>query len=143
MFMCYGWTNLLQVWITNRWSDFTRRRFSVLALVFAAMLLLGRVQTAYAQEFAGHVGDATGAAIPKATVTVTNDDTAVSVKTVTTGSGDYNVPYLRPGTYTVGVEADGFTRELKSRIILQVGQTAVINFNLKVGSVSETVTVNV
>jgi hypothetical protein len=52
------------------------------------MLLLGRVQTTHAQEFAGHVGDTTGAAIPKATVTVTNEDTAVSVKTVTTGSAE-------------------------------------------------------
>ena len=97
--------------------------------------------TLFAQEFTGRVTDSSGAAIAKAKISVTNQDTKVVVRTVTTHSGDYTVPYLRPGLYSVSAEAQGFSQEVHTEITLQVGQTATINFALVVGSVTETVTV--
>ncbi|AEU35236.1 TonB-dependent receptor [Granulicella mallensis] len=113
---------------------------NILRLLCLAVLFLS-ASTVFSQEFTGRVTDPSGAAVSKAKVTVTNQDTGVAVTTATTGSGDYTVPYLRPGLYSLSAEAQGFSQEARTQITLQVGQTAVINFTLKVGSISETVTV--
>jgi hypothetical protein len=65
----------------------------------------------------------------------------VDTRTTTTSSGDYTIPYLKAGEYSVSAEANGFERELHTGIILQVAQTATVNFVLKIGHVTETVTV--
>lgn len=109
------------------------------------IIFLGLFSTAlYAQNstFTGHVADSSGAAIPKARITVHNQATGVNTATTTTGTGDYTVPYLVPGRYTLSAEAQGFKKVNKINITLEVSQTAVINFALQVGGVTETVTVN-
>jgi Carboxypeptidase regulatory-like domain len=108
--------------------------------VCLVLLLLPAVL--HAQQFTGRVTDSTGAAVPKATITVLNLATNVSSVTTTTGDGDYTVPYLRPGQYSVSVSASGFEVETKTNITLQVSQTVSIDFNLKVGSLTETVSVS-
>jgi hypothetical protein len=95
-----------------------------------------------AQEFTGRVTDSTGAVIPKATVTAHNLDTGVDTPTVTTATGDYTIPYLIPGNYAVSVQVPGFEKELRTGIVLEVGQTSTVNFPLKVGQTTETVSVN-
>jgi hypothetical protein len=95
-----------------------------------------------AQEFTGRVTDATGAVLPKVAVTAHNVNTGVDIPTVTTSSGVYTIPYLKPGSYTVSAQAQGFETDLRTGITLQVDQTATVNFSLKVGSATETVTVN-
>lgn len=95
----------------------------------------------FGQEFTGQVTDTSNAAVPKATIRVHNQSTNVDITTVTTKSGDYTVPYLKPGIYTVSAQADGFEKQSKTNITLQVDQTAKINFLLTVGSVVESVTV--
>lgn len=97
---------------------------------------------AFGQEFTGTVTDPSGAVIPHALVTVHNQDTGVNATTLTTGRGDYTVPYVKPGVYTVSASAKGFKRENKVDIHLPVGKTAVINFQLQVGASEQTVTVN-
>jgi len=114
-------------------------RFMFLLAIFM-LVLPGSILMA--QEFTGHVGDPTGASIPKATIVAHNLATNLDSRTVTTGSGDYTIPYLIPGSYTVSAEAPGFETGLHTGIVLQVGQTSTVNFSLKVGSASETVTVN-
>jgi len=94
------------------------------------------------QQFTGHVLDATGAVIPAAQVVVHNQATGVDVKTVSTGTGDYTVTYLVPGTYDITVSKDGFAAEKKTNILLNVDQTSTIDFKLQVGSTSQVVTVN-
>src|ERR1035438_10646543 len=94
------------------------------------------------QQFTGHVLDSTGAVIQGAQVVVHNQATGVDAKTVTTGSGDYTVTYLIPGTYNITVSKDGFATEQKTDILLNVDQTSTIDFNLQVGSTSQVVTVN-
>ncbi|HXP07273.1 MAG TPA: carboxypeptidase-like regulatory domain-containing protein, partial [Acidobacteriaceae bacterium] len=109
------------------------------------VLVLGILPAAvYAQNstFTGHVADSSGAAVAKAKVTVHNQDTGANTVTTTTGSGDYTVPYLAPGKYSVTTLAPGFKKENKVDITLEVAQTAVINFTLQVGGATETLTVN-
>ncbi|WP_263385901.1 TonB-dependent receptor [Granulicella arctica] len=86
--------------------------------------------------------DSTGAVIPKATITALNVDTNIVTKTTSTKSGDYTIPYLKVGNYTLSIEEKGFETAVHTGINLQVDQTATVNFTLKVGSSSETVTVN-
>lgn len=111
---------------------------SIVSCLFAAVFILG---TAQAQEFTGRVTDSSGATLPKARVTITNLGTNVSVSTVTTASGDYTVPYLKPGRYSVSISSPGFETETKTEITLQVSQTVTIDFVMKVGSIAETVEV--
>ena len=95
-----------------------------------------------AQQFTGRVTDPTGAVVPKAKITALNVDTGVNTKAVSTGSGDYTIPYLRAGNYQITVEETGFETSVHTGINLQVDETATVNFTLKVGRSSETVTVN-
>ena len=90
----------------------------------------------------GHVSDTSGAALPGARVTVTSIDTGVTNAVSTNSIGDYTVPALNPGKYSVTVEAQGFSREVSKDLVLEVQQTLRQNFSLTVGGVSNTVEVS-
>src|SRR5687767_7335790 len=108
-------------------------------------LVLALAGTAGAQEFRatvkGHVADTSQAALPGATVTVLNQDTNEVATATTNNEGNYTIPFLRPGTYTVTVEMSGFQKNTRTNIRLSVGQTAEINVQLGVG-LTETVNVS-
>lgn len=114
-------------------------RMTRLALVCLAALPL------FSQEFratiTGRVTDPSGAAVPTAAVAVRNIETNESAATSTDDGGNYTVPFLRPGNYTVSVEASGFKKVSREGLTLNVGQTAAINITLEVGAVSDQVTV--
>lgn len=89
----------------------------------------------------GTVTDPSGAAIPNAQVTVTSPATGAS-HTVTTGAnGGYRVAYLLPGTYTVSVQAQGFSRAIRENITLELSQQAEVDIALTLGQTSQTVEV--
>lgn len=106
-------------------------------LVFSSSLLAQQVQ-----EFTGRVTDPSGAVVAQATVIAHNTETGVNTTTTTTSSGDYTIPYLIPGHYSISVKAPGFETGVHLGLVLQVDQTATVNFTLKIGATSETVTVN-
>ena len=115
----------------------------VLLIIGFSWLFLGLLASAQSgQRFTGHVLDSTGAVIPQAEVTVHNQATNVEQKALTTSAGDYSVPYIVPGTYTITVEKDGFAIERITDILLNTDQTSTINFRLMPGEVTQTVTVN-
>jgi hypothetical protein len=115
----------------------------VLILLGFSWSLLGVSATAQGgQGFTGHVLDSTGAVIPGAEVTIHNQATNVEEKAVTTSAGDYTVPYIIPGTYTISVVKNGFEVEKKTDILLNVDQASTIDFRLSPGAVTQTVTVN-
>lgn len=87
----------------------------------------------------GTVTDSTGAVVPNARITVTNTATQVSSKTTTNSVGDYNVPALNPGTYTVAAEASGFQKGVISAFTLTVNQHARVDLSLRPGAVTQTV----
>ena len=88
----------------------------------------------------GTVTDSGGALVPNAKVIVTNTATKVMSQTLSNSAGDYNVPALNPGTYTVSVEASGFQKAAVTQFTLTVNQHARVDFALKPGAVTETVT---
>jgi len=100
--------------------------------------LLAQQETA---TITGEVKDASGAVVPKVSVTVTNIETNISVKIETNEQGSYTVPNLRPGAYAVTAEKSGFNKILRSGITLQVNQVARIDITLQTGGVNEVIEV--
>jgi hypothetical protein len=93
------------------------------------------------QGINGTVTDATGATVPNATVTATNDETSVSKTSVTSSAGTYQFNDLIPGTYTVKVEAPGFERSIHSGVGVSVARIATVNATLQPGRTEQTVNV--
>ncbi|MGA3049788.1 MAG: TonB-dependent receptor [Terracidiphilus sp.] len=90
----------------------------------------------------GSIHDATGAAVPNATVTVTNVNTANVFKVTSNGSGDYEVPSLRVGVYNIEAAAPGFASAQAKDISIPVGGRQRIDLILKVGQTATTVEVS-
>jgi hypothetical protein len=114
-------------------------------LVRVVLLSLALASPAMAQDFRGavegRVTDNTGAAVPGATVTVTNTATNVASTGVTNEQGNYAVPFLTAGTYTVAVELTGFKKAERRDVQVRIGDRLGIDFALEVGGIEETVTV--
>src|SRR5580658_10002895 len=89
----------------------------------------------------GTVTDPSGSGIAGAKVTITNTAMGTQSSTVTTGSGDYTIPELAAGKYSVTVVAPGFGELIRNGITVSVGETADVDLKLDVGQVSSTVTV--
>ncbi len=89
----------------------------------------------------GLVTDPNGRSVPGVTVLITNLSTNVVSRTVTNDQGIYRVPSLQPGIYRMTLDKDGFKSIVKSGVELHVQDVASINFELQIGSVNETVTV--
>jgi hypothetical protein len=90
---------------------------------------------------AGTVTDPSGAIVPNATVTVTDENTAVSSETKTTDTGTYAVPYLPAGNYTLVVSISGFETYRKTGIVLISATTVREDVPLVLGSTTATVSV--
>lgn len=89
----------------------------------------------------GSVTDPSGAAVPDAKVDATNQTTH-QVRTATSdSSGNYVIPQLPPGEYTVAANKQGFSIENRSGIVLQVNASVTLDFRLSVSSVGQSVTV--
>ena len=94
-----------------------------------------------AGEITGEVRDQSGAMMANAAVTAVNAETNVARATVTNAAGIYSFPELTPGKYAVKVAAPGFETAI-TNLELQVQQTARIDFDLKLGSSTQTVEVS-
>jgi hypothetical protein len=92
-------------------------------------------------EITGRIADASGAAVPSASVKASNVNTNAVRQTVSTPTGDYSFPSLPPGTYTVRVERPGFKAAENRDVEVTVQQTVRLDFSLTVGQVSESITV--
>jgi hypothetical protein len=120
------------------------RRLFALAMVVVCALS----GSAYAQSQAingsieGTVKDASGAVLPGVTVTMTNTDTGTQRVVVSNENGVFRAPLLQLGRYTVSAELSGFTKFEQAGVSLSAGQTVVLNVALKVGGMTESVTVN-
>jgi hypothetical protein len=109
------------------------------------ILLSAAGSNAWAQAGAGTIAgtltDPNGAVIPDAKVTVHNVETGIDREVTTNGAGLYTVPFLQPGTYEVTAAKAGFGTLIHKELTVQVGQTLTIDFQMKIQSTSETVTV--
>ncbi len=117
---------------------------SVLLLAFFPSLLCVSTasgQTAATGQIVGTVTDPSRAAMPQAEVTVSNEATGLARTVKTNDEGDYTVPLLPPGMYSVTVLAPGFKTQTSSNIHVQVGSTVTVNIKLQLGQASEKVIV--
>lgn len=114
--------------------------------VSGALLLAGtptRAQGVGASgEIKGSVSDPSGAALPKATVTVTDEEKGVKRTTSAEGNGTYVLPGLAPAVYDISAQVQGFQVEVHKGVVVSVGQTTVVDFQLKVSGQQETVEVS-
>jgi outer membrane receptor protein involved in Fe transport len=108
---------------------------------FFILLLLSSPVYAQNARISGVLKDQTGGVLPGVTVTAKNPATGLTRSAVSEPSGEYRVPALPPGTYTVTAELQGFGTETRPDIVLVIDQDAVINFTLKPATVTEAVTV--
>src|SRR5882672_12030634 len=121
-------------------------RWALLVLCAAALFfLLATVPPADAQsELAtvfGRVTDPSGAVVPTAEVEIKNVETNMSVVRSTNSDGLYTIASLHPGHYLISVRKPGFKTVTVTELKLDVQDNVVRNFQLQLGSASESVTV--
>jgi len=123
-----------------------RRRLASAPWLFTVvLLLLGFSSLSFGQDtnatLSGTVHDSSGAAIPNAHLTLTNQATTFKTELVTNGSGEYNFSNVAPGNYTLEVNATGFQSQVVNGIELTTNQQARKDVSLAVGNAQQTVTV--
>ena len=89
----------------------------------------------------GTVTDPSGAAVPGASIIITEDATGVTDRVESDAAGNYIRPLLKPGTYTIAAEAEGFKRTVQPGVQLQSTARVAANFVLEIGAVTETIEV--
>src|SRR5690348_13601134 len=112
-------------------------------LVMIAILCLAGMTPLLAQtgRITGRVSDSSGAAIPDASVVVTQLSVNQQRTTQTSSDGYYTVPDLAPGSYSIAVNDKGFKPTTQTGIQLQVDQSLRLDFTLEVGTLNEQVVV--
>ncbi len=108
-------------------------------------LLLAIATPLYAQQITatlvGAVIDSTGSVVPDTSVIVVNTSTSVRRETRTDQTGNFTVPFLPAGSYSVTASMKGFRQAKTDEIVLAAGQTGRVDFKLEVGDVTQVVDV--
>jgi len=119
------------------------RRFVFLMFTVACLLpARAQAQGETTSAIVGEVRDSTNAAVAGASVTVTSLETGLKRAAQTDDAGRFNFPQLRPGTYSVRVEAQGFAPRQIDNVASGLGQKQTVDFTLRVARSNETVEVN-
>jgi hypothetical protein len=124
------------------WSATALRAF-LFTILLAAMALLPatlRAQVSTA-TISGQVTDPSGAVIPKATVTATEQNTGVQTKAVSNSAGEYSIPFLKTGTYTITAEAKGFSKFVESGLDLSSVDHPTVDIKLTIGAAAQSVVI--
>ena len=114
------------------------RWFPIVALGLAAAVISAQETRS---TITGHVADSTGAIIPNAQITIKNEATGSITNTKSNNAGDFNVPFLQPGPYTVTVAMAGFATYTHTHLQLTTEATVRENVALANGNVEQVVTV--
>ncbi|HEY2946367.1 MAG TPA: carboxypeptidase-like regulatory domain-containing protein, partial [Vicinamibacteria bacterium] len=115
--------------------------------ILAAALLFALPPSGFAQarltgaDLAGTVLDESGGAMAGVSVTVTNSETNLTRTATTDAKGHYTVAALPPGTYTIAVARSGFATRTRNGVVLLLGQSVTMDFELKVAGTAEELTV--
>ncbi len=115
----------------------------VLLLTVVAILLPAKLfgQGETTSAIVGEVKDATSAAIPGASVIVTSRETGLKRIARTDGTGRFNFPQLKPGAYSVRVEAPGFEPQQNENVVAGLGQKQTVDFTLEPAHSNQTIQV--
>ncbi|MEP6718581.1 MAG: carboxypeptidase regulatory-like domain-containing protein, partial [bacterium] len=114
---------------------------SVFALMLAVCVVTFGQSEATSGRITGSVKDSQGAAVPNATVTVSSPETGFSNTVQTNESGEFSAVQLRPGDYTIEVQAAGFGKTTQTGYHVEVGSALTANITIGVQSVNEEVLV--
>ncbi|MDQ2841420.1 MAG: carboxypeptidase-like regulatory domain-containing protein [Acidobacteriota bacterium] len=115
-------------------------------LLFCSVALITVIRPLPAQvdqgAIRGTVQDASGAVVPDAKVTLTNEDTGLLLQTNTSASGSYSFSPIKIGTYTASVERTGFSTVSHPHISIHASEQAQADFSLMPGNVNQTIEVS-
>jgi hypothetical protein len=123
-----------------------RRTLSVVFPLFVALVVnFAGANPAYAQvagaTLTGTVTDTSGAVVPNVQVAITDTATGVTRTVTSNGAGLYIAPNLQPGTYDLKATAPGFSTKVQKGITLTVGAQQLLDIQMQVGQVTQTVEV--
>ncbi|MGH9665516.1 MAG: carboxypeptidase regulatory-like domain-containing protein, partial [Bryobacteraceae bacterium] len=117
-------------------------RWWTLSLSIALLAAIPAYSQRITASLGGTVHDPSGSAVPGAQVRIANAGTAAVISLKTDQNGHFLAPSLPPGAYSVSIMASGFKRLDRTGVVLQVDQTAEMNFSLELGSTTESVEVS-
>jgi hypothetical protein len=119
------------------------RKYDLRLFLILFLFLLAFTSLSLAQEatIVGTITDPTGAAVPNASITITNTDTGITRTITSAEDGQYVVPDVHIGHYLVRAQATGFKVAERKDLLLQVGDRIRVDFTLQVGNTQETITV--
>ncbi len=118
-----------------------RLRWTAAVIIALVLLTTPSYSQGVTASIVGTITDATGAVLPGVTVTATNEGTGLRREVFTNESGNYTIPLLPVGTYTLETGLPGFRTEIRTGITLNVDARARIDFGLQVGQLTETIEV--
>ncbi|HZR66859.1 MAG TPA: carboxypeptidase regulatory-like domain-containing protein, partial [Terriglobales bacterium] len=112
--------------------------------VLVPLLILSVVPASaqFSSSVDGTVTDPSGAVVPNASVTLTNNQTGVTQKMVASSAGYFRFASLPPSIYTVAISAPGFKTALQQNVVLQVTEVRTVNVSLEIGQESAQVSVH-
>src|SRR5215831_1914989 len=113
----------------------------VLAIILCVSITAIAQTEIGAASLSGKITDSSGAVVPAASVTVTEQSTGFSRTTMSNEAGLYNLPRLPTGLYNLSVSKEGFKAIKRDAVPLQVGAVAAVDFRLEIGNAAEEVTV--
>jgi Carboxypeptidase regulatory-like domain len=119
---------------------YIQRLAALFAIIFAAGVAGGYAQST--ATLSGRVTDPSGAVVPQARVTVLGLATGVNRVSTSDPEGNYTIPSLQPGNYSVSVQATGFADYKLASVTLQVDQSVVVDVKLSIASTGEVVQVD-
>jgi hypothetical protein len=109
-----------------------KKFLSVIAIMF--VMTLAAFGQATSGDVVGTVRDATGAAVPGATLTITNEATGVTVSGTATSQGEYRFPNLIPGSYDIVANGTGFQKTTVKGVEVDLNKTSTADVALQVGT---------
>lgn len=115
-------------------------KWLTIVILFVSSFIYVSGQTTFGR-ISGTVTDATGAAVPNATVTVANPATSFSRNVTTDDSGFYTVTNVPVGTYTVSVEMQNFKKAVRAENVVNADSRITVDINLEAGQITEVVEV--
>src|SRR5215813_12846114 len=117
------------------------RNAFVRMMALSSMVTVSMVAQKTTAELVGTVTDTTGAVVPGAKISVSNESTGIRRDSVSNELGYYTIALLPPGEYRIAVGKEGFRPVTRTGVALQVDQVARIDFAMEVGTITEAVEV--
>jgi len=127
--------------VSVTFSYFKKTLASFAVLLAMLFVFLPTTQAQITGTITGSVADSSGAVVPGATVTLTNQDSRDRRVTVSNGEGYFSFASVVPGTYSVKVEFKGFKTFDQKDLVLQASDKRTVNATLEVGQTTDVVTV--